>query len=197
MSNIAGNHCPLLALRANIDIRLQKPTLTPEIQLPVNCQIGRQRWHPVTQQTMPDFYKFPMNKFIDEMNNNNITKKKTKSDLKMLSEWYSTSVIYICWILKCNVYYENVHIKVVFDIVLLSSARKYVINRLLHGIFHIGPSISPPPISTLQLRCRAWGGSLGPIPGPKWKMLRVQTHNKVKPNQEYRYAKFINWKNNV
>jgi hypothetical protein len=105
---------PLLSAR-NLDIG---PRDDPEIQLPVNCQIGRQRWHPVTQQTMPDFYKFPMNKFIDEMNNNNITKKKTKSDLKMLSEWYSTSVIYICWILKCNIYYENAHIKVVFDIVL-------------------------------------------------------------------------------
>ena len=47
---------------------------------------------------------------------------------------------------------------------------KYVINRLWHDIFHIVPGISPRPISTLQLRCRAWYGSLGLIPGPIWKM---------------------------
>jgi hypothetical protein len=33
---------------------------------------------------------------------------------------------------------------------------KYVINRLWHEIFHIVPSISPRPISALQLRCWAW-----------------------------------------
>jgi hypothetical protein len=30
--------------------------------------------------------------------------------------------------------------------------------------------LHPRPISALQLRCRAWYGSLGIIPGPKWKM---------------------------
>jgi hypothetical protein len=51
----------------------------------VNCPKGKQRWHPA----MPDFYKFPMtiaNQFIDEMKSNN-TKKKTKTDLKILLEW--------------------------------------------------------------------------------------------------------------
>ena len=47
---------------------------------------------------------------------------------------------------------------------------KYVIKRLWHGIFHIVPGINPRPISVLQLRCRAWYGSLGLIPGPIWKM---------------------------
>jgi hypothetical protein len=32
------------------------------------------------------------------------------------------------------------------------------------------PGINPRPISALQLRCRAWYGSLGLIPGPIWKM---------------------------
>ena len=47
---------------------------------------------------------------------------------------------------------------------------KYVIKRLWHEIFHIAPGINPRPISALQLRCRAWYGSLGIIPGPIWKM---------------------------
>jgi hypothetical protein len=45
---------------------------------------------------------------------------------------------------------------------------KYVINRLWHGISHIVPGISPRPISALQIRSRAWYGSLGMIPGPIW-----------------------------
>jgi hypothetical protein len=32
------------------------------------------------------------------------------------------------------------------------------------------PGINPRPISALQLRCRAWYGNLGLIPGPIWKM---------------------------
>ena len=47
---------------------------------------------------------------------------------------------------------------------------KYVIKRLWHEIFHIIPGINPRPISALQLRYRAWYGSLGLIPGPIWKM---------------------------
>ena len=47
---------------------------------------------------------------------------------------------------------------------------KYVIKRLWHEIFHIVPGINPRPISALQLRCLAWFGSLGLIPGPIWKM---------------------------
>jgi hypothetical protein len=47
---------------------------------------------------------------------------------------------------------------------------KYVIKRLWHEIFHIVPGINPRPISALQLRCRAWYGSIGLIPGPIWKM---------------------------
>jgi hypothetical protein len=49
---------------------------------------------------------------------------------------------------------------------------KYVIKRSWHEIFHrsIVPGINPRPISSLQLRCRAWYGSLGLIPGPIWKM---------------------------
>jgi hypothetical protein len=47
---------------------------------------------------------------------------------------------------------------------------KYVIKRLWHEIFHIVPGINPRPISALQLRCRAWYGSLGLIPRPIWKM---------------------------
>ena len=47
---------------------------------------------------------------------------------------------------------------------------KYVIKRLWHESFHIVPGINPRPISTLQLRCWAWYGSLGLIPGPIWKM---------------------------
>jgi hypothetical protein len=39
-----------------------------------------------------------------------------------------------------------------------------------HEIFHMVPGINPRPISALQLRCRAWYGSLGLIPGPIWKM---------------------------
>ena len=39
-----------------------------------------------------------------------------------------------------------------------------------HEIFHIIPGINPRPISALQLRCRAWYGSLRLIPGPIWKM---------------------------
>ena len=46
---------------------------------------------------------------------------------------------------------------------------KYVIKRLWHEIFHIVPCINPWPISAFQLRCRAWYGSLGLIPGPIWK----------------------------
>jgi hypothetical protein len=45
-----------------------------------------------------------------------------------------------------------------------------VIKRLWHEIFHMVPGINPRPISALQLRCRAWYGSLGLIPGPIWKM---------------------------
>ena len=40
-------------------------------------------------------------------------------------------------------------------------------KRLLQNIFHI----SPRPIAALQLRCRAWNGSLGLIPGTIWKIL--------------------------
>jgi hypothetical protein len=47
---------------------------------------------------------------------------------------------------------------------------KYVIKRLWHEIFHMVPGINPRPIAALQLRCRAWYGSLGLIPGPIWKM---------------------------
>jgi hypothetical protein len=47
---------------------------------------------------------------------------------------------------------------------------KYVIKRLWHEIFHMVPGINPRPITDLQLRCRAWYGSLGLIPGPIWKM---------------------------
>ena len=46
----------------------------------------------------------------------------------------------------------------------------YVIKRLWHEIFDIVPGINPQPISALQLRSRAWYGSLGLIPGPIWKM---------------------------
>jgi hypothetical protein len=46
----------------------------------------------------------------------------------------------------------------------------FVINRLWHEIFHIVPGISHRPISALQLRCQAWYGSLGLIPGPICKM---------------------------
>ena len=53
---IIESQTPLFAL----DIRPQKPILNPEIQLPVNCQTGKQRWNAATQQTMSDFYKFPM-----------------------------------------------------------------------------------------------------------------------------------------
>jgi hypothetical protein len=42
--------------------------------------------------------------------------------------------------------------------------------RLWDEIFHMVPGINPRPISALQLRCRAWYGSLGLIPGPIWKM---------------------------
>ena len=45
-----------------------------------------------------------------------------------------------------------------------------MIKRLWHEIFHMVPGINPRPISALQLRCRAWYGSLGIIPGPIWKM---------------------------
>jgi len=38
---------------------------------------------------------------------------------------------------------------------------KYVIKRLRHEIFHIVGGINPRSISALQLRCRAWYGSLG------------------------------------
>ena len=54
---IAGSQSPLFAL----DIRPQKPILNPEIQLPVNCQTGKQIWHAATQQTMPE-----MSKLIEE-----------------------------------------------------------------------------------------------------------------------------------
>jgi hypothetical protein len=47
---------------------------------------------------------------------------------------------------------------------------KYVIKRLWHEIFHMVLGINPRPISALQLRCRAWYGSLGLIPGPIWKI---------------------------
>ena len=58
-----------------------------------------------------------------------------------------------------------------------------MIKWLCHDIFHMVPGlegwygsrvdttgINPWPISALQLRCRAWYGSLGLIPGPIWKM---------------------------
>jgi hypothetical protein len=47
---------------------------------------------------------------------------------------------------------------------------KYVIKRLWHEIFHMVSGINPRPISALQLRRRAWYGSLGLSPGPIWKM---------------------------
>jgi hypothetical protein len=40
----------------------------------------------------------------------------------------------------------------------------------MYEIFHMVPGINPRPISALQLRCWAWYGSLGLIPGPIWKM---------------------------
>jgi len=40
-------------------------------------------------------------------------------------------------------------LKLCLTYILISSASKYVINRSLHGIFHIGPGISPRPISGL------------------------------------------------
>jgi hypothetical protein len=49
-----------------------------------------------------------------------------------------------------------------------------------HEIFHIVPGINPRPISALQLRCRAWYGSLGLIPGPIWKMSCKHSYNFMK-----------------
>ena len=40
---------------------------------------------------------------------------------------------------------------------------------MAHNHFLV-PGITPQPISALQLRCQAWYGSLGLIPGPIWKM---------------------------
>jgi hypothetical protein len=43
-------------------------------------------------------------------------------------------------------------------------------KKIWHAIFHMVPGINPRPISALQLRCWAWYGSLGLIPGPIWEM---------------------------
>jgi hypothetical protein len=40
----------------------------------------------------------------------------------------------------------------------------------IHEIFHIVPGIGPRNISPVELRCRAWYGSLVLIPGLIWKM---------------------------
>jgi hypothetical protein len=51
---------------------------------------------------------------------------------------------------------------------------KYVIKRLRHEIFHIVRGINPRSISALQLRCRAWYGSLGLIPSRRNVLYTIQ-----------------------
>jgi hypothetical protein len=70
---------------------------------------------------------------------------------------------------------------------------KYVIKRLWHEIFHIVPGINPRPISTLQLRCRAWYGSLGLIPGPIWYEKKKKNANKTLKNNICYFWSIANW----
>jgi hypothetical protein len=62
---------------------------------------------------------------------------------------------------------------------------KYVINRLLHELWHIVPGTSSRSVSALQLHCRAWYGNLELIPGPIWKMscnnllIRINKYNYI------------------
>jgi hypothetical protein len=51
---------------------------------------------------------------------------------------------------------------------LFSRCRKYVINSLMHGHFHIGLVIIPRPILALDCVSCQYGG-LGMITGPIWK----------------------------
>jgi hypothetical protein len=76
--------------------------------------------------------------------------------------------INIVWYLFCNIK-ANALKKV---------NMKYVRNRLWLSIFYIGPGISPRPVPPIQLRCRAWYGSPGLIPGRygKWNVIISYYH---------------------
>jgi hypothetical protein len=85
---------------------------------------------------------------------------------KIFASWTKTTLL--------RIYFRNLYVHrsfLQYKIQCLEKVNvKYVIKRLWHEIFHIVPGINPRPISALQLRCRAWYGSLRLIPGPIWKM---------------------------
>jgi len=57
---------------------LKNPYWAPEIQLPVNCQKGKQRWNPADDARFLQVSNDDTNQFIDEMKNNSTKKKKIK-----------------------------------------------------------------------------------------------------------------------
>ena len=59
---------------------------------------------------------------------------------------------------------------------------KYVINRIWYEIFQIVPDIFFWPILSLQPQYRDWYGSLGLIPGSKWKMSCNNLYTEISRN---------------
>ena len=89
----------------------------------------------------------------------------TKLETKIFASWTKATLL--------RIYFRNLSVQrsfLQYKSQYLKVNVQYVINRLWHEIFNIVPGISPRPISALQLRCRAWYGSVGLIPGPIWKM---------------------------
>jgi hypothetical protein len=91
---------------------------------------------------------------------------ETRLEAKIFASWTKATLL--------RIYFRNLSVQRSFlqykSQCLEKVNVKYVIKRLWHEIFHIVPGINPRPISALQLRCRAWYGSLRLIPGPIWKM---------------------------
>jgi hypothetical protein len=91
---------------------------------------------------------------------------ETRLETKIFASWTKATLL--------RIYFRNLSVQRSFlqykSQCLEKVNVKYVIKRLWHEIFHIVPGINPRPISGLQLRCRAWYGSLGLIPWPIWKM---------------------------
>ena len=91
---------------------------------------------------------------------------ETRIETKIFASWTKATLL--------KIYFRNLSVQRSFlqykSQCLEKVNVKYVIKRLWHDIFHIVPGINPRPISSLQLRRRAWYGSLGLIPGPIWKI---------------------------
>jgi hypothetical protein len=103
----------------------------------------------------------------------------TFNNISVIS-WRSVYWVLMVFLFICNlyIYYEY------------KPYVKYVIKRLWHEIFHIVPGINPQPISALQLRCRAWYGSLWLIPGPIWKTMSYVVGL---PSNSYKFITYTAW----